>query len=63
MLYRKLRVGEVIQETDEYQSVFTPGVYVPVASVSVGQEILPCNTPYYRRPIKDAGNDENKTEE
>ena len=51
--YRKLKVGEIIQETDEYISVFSNGGYIPVKECSVGQELLECNTKYYRRPIND----------
>lgn len=49
--YRRLKPGEVILSTDEYESVFTPGVYTPVKECSVGVKILPCNVPYYRRKL------------
>ena len=52
MRYRKLKVGEIIARTDEYISVHTPDVYGPVNNCSIGQKLLACNVPYYRRPIK-----------
>lgn len=50
--YRQLKAGEIIQEGDEYISTFTPGVFSPVSRVTIGQPLLECNVPYYRRPIK-----------
>jgi len=47
--YRRLKPGDVIKYTDEYESVHMPGVYGPVKECSIGQVILPCNVPYYRR--------------
>lgn len=53
--YRRLKPGETILPTDEYESIFLPGHYVRVKECSVGQAILPCNVPYYRRKrAKDA---------
>lgn len=49
--YRKLKAGEVVKETDEYISTFTPGVYSKVNECTVGKKLLECNIPYYRRPL------------
>ena len=55
MRYRSLKAGEIVEATDEYMSFFgNPGAYSPVARCTVGQAILDCNTPYYRRPIQGA---------
>jgi len=51
--YRAMRCGEIVEATDEYISVFSDGRYVPVADCTVGQKLLDCNVPYYRRPTRD----------
>jgi hypothetical protein len=54
MRYRGLKCGEVVEATDEYQSVFSQGTFIPVSECTIGQQLLDCNVPYYRRPLKAA---------
>ena len=51
MKYRALKAGEIVQKGDEYMSYHTPGVFGPVQECTIGQALLECNTPYYRRPV------------
>jgi len=50
--YRGMKCGEIIEKTDEYISVFTPGQWSIVKECSIGKELLDCNVKYYRRPLK-----------
>jgi len=50
--YRKMKGGEIVEKTDEYISVYSRGKYIPVAECTIGEGLLECNIPYYRRPIR-----------